>query len=301
VTTSRNVSVRESREEDTLDELRVALELATEEELQQVTDILFCRRFNPIDYVSTPEPIDIKSRDRLAWLDAIEERFRYLGADGMTVLRGRTHFVTYRQVLIKVCHYLNISYSEKLSTIDIEAEVFLNLMGRAWKKLPATEKEALKLRVQQALVQSKFSQPLPLSIQKDPVKWLLKGGSVLAVNSVLKPILLKQFARQFAIHFAKYQMAKATVINGGMTAAAGFEGYVAAQTARQGMALSAARYTAVRSVFAVVGPILWAWFVADLGWRTIATNYARIIPTIFALAQIRLTRSEAWDECWELA
>jgi uncharacterized protein YaaW (UPF0174 family) len=48
-------------------------------------------------------------------------------------------------------------------------------------------------------------------------------------------------------------------------------------------------------VFAVLGPVMWGWFFADLGWRAIATNYGRIIPTIFALAQIRLTRAECWE------
>jgi uncharacterized protein YaaW (UPF0174 family) len=61
------------------------------------------------------------------------------------------------------------------------------------------------------------------------------------------------------------------------------------------MAISAARYTVVRSVFAVVGPALWAWFFADLGWRAISTNYGRIIPIIYALAQIRLTRAECFE------
>ncbi|MGB5769534.1 MAG: hypothetical protein WBM32_06640, partial [Crocosphaera sp.] len=61
------------------------------------------------------------------------------------------------------------------------------------------------------------------------------------------------------------------------------------------MALTAARYGAVRGVLAFVGPVLWGWFLADLGWRAIATNYGRIIPVIFALAQIRLTRTEYWE------
>jgi len=30
-----------------------------------------------------------------------------------------------------------------------------------------------------------------------------------------------------------------------------------------------------------------------LGWKAIATNYGRIIPIIFTLAQIRLTRGES--------
>lgn len=282
-----------------MDELRAALELATEEELQQLTAILFCRRFNPLDYVGTPEPIEVQSQDREAWLDKIEQRFRFLAADGLTVLRGRTHQVTYRQALIQVCRYLKIPYSHKLSTTDIEAEIFLNLLKRATKQLPASEQNALKQRIVRTLSESKLAQPLPLSVQRDPLGWLFKGGSALAVTSVLQPMLLKQIARQFAIHFATYQLAKEAVVSGGAAVATKVQSYMLVKSAQQGMALSAARYSVVRGVFAFLGPMLWAWFFTDLGWRAISTNYARIIPTIFALAQIRLTRSE---ECyWEPA
>jgi uncharacterized protein YaaW (UPF0174 family) len=278
-----------------LDELRSALELATEEELIQLTDILFRRRFNPLDYVQTPEPIEIQSRDRQAWLDALEERFRFLAADGMTVLKGRTGEFTYRQALIQVCHYLKIPYSKQLATTDLEAEIFLNLMGRAWKHLPPSEQKSLTVRVQRSLAQSNFSEPLPVQIQHNPMGILLKGGSALAVSSILKPIVLQQMARQFALHFARYQVAKDVIIQGSTAAAAQFQNYVALQTARRGMALNAARYGVTRSVFAFLGPALWGYFFADLGWRAIATNYGRIIPTIFALAQIRLTREQCWE------
>nr|WP_206755822.1 YaaW family protein [Trichocoleus sp. FACHB-40] len=280
-----------------LDELRAALELATEEELEHLTDILFRRKFNPLDYVQTPEPIDIQSQDRESWLDAIEDRFRFLAADGVTVLRGRTGEVTYRQALIQVCRYLKIPYSAELSTTDLEAEVFLNLMGRVWKQLPRQEQKAMTVKIQGSLANSELSDPLPVSLQHDPVGLLVKGGSALAVSSIVQPILLQQVARQFAIQFASYQVAKETVIQGGAVAAVQFQNYMALQTAKRGMAMSAARYGAMRSVFALVGPVMWGWFFADLGWRAIATNYGRIIPIIFALAQIRLTRSE----CWEMA
>lgn len=278
-----------------MDELRAALELATEEELIQLTDILFRRKFNPLDYVQTPDPIEIQSRDREAWLDALEERFRFLAADGLTVLRGRTGEFTYRQALIQVCHYLKIPYSKKLTTTELEEEIFLNLMGRAWKRLPASEKKSLTARVQRSLAQSNLSEPLPVHIQHDPVGLLLKGGSALAVSSILKPILLEQLARQFAIHFARYQVAKETIVQGGAAAAAQFQNYLTLQTAKRGMAMNAARYGTTRSVFALLGPVLWGYFFADLGWRAIATNYGRIIPTIFAVAQIRLTRAECWE------
>jgi uncharacterized protein YaaW (UPF0174 family) len=280
-----------------LDELRAALELASEDELQDLTAILFSRKFNPLDYVQTPEPIEVQSQDRQAWLDALEGRFRFLAADGVTVLRGRTNQVTYRQALVQVCKYLKIHYSSELATVDLEAEVFLHLLGQVWKKLPEKEKQKLTLRVQRHLAKSELKEPLPLSLQRDPLGLLFKGGSALAVTSVVQPLLLKQIARQFAMHFATYQVAKQAAIKGTEVATTQFQSYVALQMARRGMAVNAARYGAVRSVFAMLGPVMWGWFFADLGWRAIATNYGRIIPTIFALAQIRLTRTE----CWELA
>ncbi|MFB2771742.1 YaaW family protein [Pelatocladus sp. BLCC-F211] len=280
-----------------MDELRAVLELATEDELQDLTAIMFSRKFNPLDYIQTPEPIEIQSQGREAWLDALEERFRFLAADGVTVLRGRTNQVTYRQALIQVCKYLKIPYSDDLSTIDLEAEVFLHLLGRVWKKLPEKDKQKLTAKVQHQLAKSQLNEPLPLSLQRDPLGLLFKGGSALAVTSVIQPLLLKQIARQFAMHFATYQVTKQAALGGGGAATVQFQNYVTLQMAKRGMAVNAARYGTVRSVFAFVGPMMWAWFFADLGWRTIAVNYGRIIPTIFALAQIRLTRME----CWELA
>jgi uncharacterized protein YaaW (UPF0174 family) len=280
-----------------LDELRAVLELATEEELQDLTAILFSRKFNPLDYVHTPEPIVVQSQDRQAWLNAIENRFRFLAADGITVLRGRTDQVTYRQALIQVCKYLKIPYYDDLATVDLEAEVFLHLLGKVWKKLPKQEQQKIATKIQRQLLSSEEQKPLPLSLQKDPLGLIFKGGSALAVTSVIQPYVLQQIARQFAIHLATYQVAKEAAITGTQVASKQFQSYVTAQMARRGMTVSAARYSAVRSVFAVVGPMMWAWFFADLGWRAIATNYGRIIPTIFTLAQIRLTRAE----CWELA
>ncbi|UKO96422.1 YaaW family protein [Nostoc sp. UHCC 0870] len=278
-----------------MDELRAALELATEDELQDLTAILFSRKFNPLDYVQTPEPIEVQSQNHQAWLDSLESRFRFLAADGMTVLRGQTDQMTYRQALIQVCKYLKIPYSQDLTTIDLEAEVFLYLLGQVWKKLPENEKQKLTFQLQNQMVKSELTEPLPPLLQHDPLSLLFKGGSALAVTSIVKPLLLQQIARQFALHFATYEVAKNAVVAGSQAATTQFQSYVTLQMARRGMTLSAARYTAVRGIFAVVGPMMWAWFFADLGWRMITTNYGRIIPTVFALAQIRLTRSESWE------
>jgi uncharacterized protein YaaW (UPF0174 family) len=277
-----------------VDEFRAALELATEEELCELTEILFRPKFNPLDYVSTPAPIDVQSQDRETWLDAIDDRFRFLAADGMTVLRGRSQEVTYRDVLIQVCRYLKLPYSRSMSTMDLEAEIFLTLLNRTWKKLPKSEQNALSRQVQRSLSESSLANDLPLALQKDPMALVVKGGSALAVNSVLQPLLLQHITRQFALHFAQYQVAQHTIAQGSIATAAQIQGQASMYLARRGMAMATARYSATRAAFACVGSALWLWFLADLGWRAIATNYGRVIPTIFALAQIRLTRSECY-------
>ena len=275
-----------------MDELKTALQLASPEELQQITQILFERRFNPLDYWQTPQPLEIQSQNWHNWIDSLDKRFRYLAADGMTVLRGNSQQLSYREILMQVCLYLKISYSQQMKTTDIEAEIFLSLVGKAWNKLPKTEKSSLRVKINQSLTQSDPPEPLPINLQQDPVKVLLQGSSIVVVSSILKPWLLKHIAKQFALHFAKYQAAKTALIKGGTATALTLQSKLVMQGAKRGMAITAARYGAVRTVFGLIGPVMWGWFMADLGWKTISTNYSRIVPTIFTLAQIRLTRGE---------
>ncbi|NET33747.1 MAG: hypothetical protein F6K19_17285 [Cyanothece sp. SIO1E1] len=280
------------------DELRAALELATEDELQALTGIMFSRRFNPLDYLYTPDPADVQSQDYVSWLDILEDRFRFLAADGFTTLRRRTKQVTYRQVLIQVCDHLKVPYAQSFCTTELEAEVFLHLLERDWHRMSKTEKKVLQGRVQSSLGQFQLTQKLPVSVQQDPLGLVLKGGSAFAVSSVLRPWLLHHIARQFAMHVATYQVAKQTLIRGGIAVATQLQHRTALHMAARGMAINSARYSAVRGIFACLGPTLWTWFLADLGWRTIATNYGRVIPVVFALAQIRLTRTECLEPAW---
>jgi uncharacterized protein YaaW (UPF0174 family) len=278
-----------------VDELRTALELATDEELQDLTEILFRPKFNPLDYLRLSDPLDIQSQDREGWLDSLEERFRYLAADGLTVISRKTKNLSYRQVLIQVCRHLRFPYKASMSTVDLEAEVFLGLLGRAWKQLPRAEKEEFTIQLKYSLTKSQLLPQLPLLVQQDPMSLVVKGSTAIAVTSVVRPLLMQIIARQFAVYVARYQVAQAAALSGAI--ATQLHNALAIQTAQQGMALNAARYATMRGVFACLGPALWMCFFADLGWRAVSTNYGRIIPTIYALAQIRLTRAE----CFELA
>lgn len=273
-----------------MDELTTALELATEEELQQITQILFQPRFNPLDYWQTPQPLEVQSQDWAAWINSVDLRFRYLAADGVTVLRGNTDELSYRRILIQVCLFLKIPYSQKMSTTDIEAEVFLRLVEKTWDKLPKKEKYSLKGKIIRSVSLSKPPEPLPLVMQNDPLKMLLKGTSIVAISSVLKSWLLKHIAKQLTLHLATYQVAKTALIKGGTATAIGLQSKFAMQAAKESIKVTAARYGATRAVFGFISPLIWGWFFADLGWKAIATNYPRIVPIIFTLAQIRLTR-----------
>ena len=121
-----------------MDELRAALELATDDELSGLTDLLFSPKFNPLDYLQQPEVLALRAGDRSRWLDELEQRFRFLAADGLTVLQRKTDRLSYRMILIQVCRYLKLPYSSALSTMDLEAEIFLVLVQRSGLKLPKT-------------------------------------------------------------------------------------------------------------------------------------------------------------------
>jgi uncharacterized protein YaaW (UPF0174 family) len=284
-------------EEKVLDELRSALELATEDELTQLTQILFCRKFNPLDYLQTPLPVEVQSLNRPLWESSLEERFRYLAADGLTVLRGKAKQFSYRDTLIRVCQFLKVPYAQQMTTLDLETDIFLHLVNQAWQKLPPAEQNNLTRKIQQSLINSPLPEPLPLQIQHNPVNVILKGSGAIAVSSVLRPLLLGRILQQVTVHIAQYQVAKSLLVKGGLNAASQLQNQLALQTAKQGVLMGTARYGAVRTIFSVLGPALWGLFLADLGWRAIATNYGRIIPVIFTLAQIRLTR----ETCWQLA
>lgn len=264
-----------------MNELRAALELATEEELIDLTEILFRKKFNPLDYLQGLDPDLVMDSDRTRWIDSLEERFRYLAADGLTVLRGKTQTISYRQVLIRVCRYLKLPFSPSLTTSDIEAEIFLGLMQRNWSQIPRRDQELLLKRLMRSLAKDP-SQPLPLSSSLDSLRLILEGGSAIAVSSVARALILKQVSQQIAFYWGTMQVAG--------KAASFLPKQLVAQLSRRGVGAGLARYGMARSAFAALGCALWAGFFVDLGWRSISTNYGRIIPIIFTLAQIRLTR-----------
>jgi uncharacterized protein YaaW (UPF0174 family) len=275
-----------------VDGLRAALQLTNAEEQQDIADILFRPRFNPLDYLSRSNPNWVWEQHPEDCLDAIEDRFRFLAADGLTVIQGRTHGVHYGDILLQVCRHLKIPHDPSFTIEDLEVEIYLHILQRTWQKLPQDDRLVLQDKITAALGNSLTR--TQVAALKDPLRLIFEGGGALAVTSVIRPWVLKTIAQQVAVQFARYQLAQEGLRQGGAWALR-LQGQLAAQSASRGLMVTAARYSAVRTVFAVVTPALWTWFIADLGWRTIATNYGRIIPVIFILAQTRLLRDSTYS------
>lgn len=289
-----------------MDDLRESLLLATEDERHALVELLFRPKFNPLDYVNTAPPEQVKCLPWEAQLDAIEARFRFLAADGVTVICGDSQQLSYRDILFQASDYLKLDLVplagpwglSELTNGELEAEIFLHLIHRTWKKLPAGEQAELLRAIQKSLrPASHQGHPLANTLKRDSLRLILEGGSAVAVSAVLRPLILKQLAQQFARHLARRQLAQLALKQGG-SAIAKLQSYAMAKLAGRGMAASAARYGAARTALGFLGPALWAWFAADLGWRTISTNYGRVIPAIYLLAQIRLSRAEELEPAY---
>lgn len=290
----------ETQQAKRVDELRSGLELATDDELHAIAQLLFQPKFNPLDYLYTPQPLDISKRDRLDQIALLERRFRYLAADGLTVLQNRTQQVSYRQALLQVCRHLKMRRYESLPTAELESEVFLVLLEKTWQQLPQREQQRVTQDLHSAIVNTAEFEHLPDTLQKNPLALFAKGSGALAMSALVRPWLLKQIAKQFALHLARYQIAKQTLVKGGLSAAAQVQSRAAAHMAARGMVTTSARYGVTRGLLSFLGPALWTWFLADLGWRAVATNYTRVIPVVFAIAQIRLTRTH-YEPTYNLA
>ncbi|MEO0866851.1 MAG: hypothetical protein AAFY17_00100 [Cyanobacteria bacterium J06642_11] len=272
-----------------VDELRAGLELATQNELASLAEILFRPKFNPLDYWCVPSPQTVLACDRAARIEQIETRVRFLAADGLTVLQQNTQHLSYRQILLKLAKHLKLDVPQRLTTLDLEAEIFLQLLEKTWHRLSPGEQRQMERRLTSELAQTEEFQQLSPKLQQQPISLFLKGGGALAVSSLVRPWLLGQIAKQFALQLARYQVAQQS-LRGAATLGAQIQGRAALNLASRGMALNTVRYGAMRSVFACLGPALWTWFLVDLGWRAIASNYTRVLPVVLTVAQIRLTR-----------
>lgn len=276
-------------------ELRSVLELATDSELYELEDILFGPSyFSPllksitnrseVDYAMIDK--DLEERDN--FIASLESRFLFLAADARSTLRGWRP--SYKNVLLAVRKELNIPCSNKLSTEDLEAEIFLHLL----QEYSSEEFEAslgsisnneggLEVGLSGWKVQA-------LSAIKEFRSVILKGSGIITLAKIYQ-LLTKRLSGKLFVEAANYQIKKEFIKKGGQLAAINLESRAALLAAKQGLTGAASRYLGFRSMMTLLGPMLWGTFLADVVIQMLGTDYARILRAIYAFAQIRITRA----------
>uniref|UniRef100_A0A5B6ZAE0 Uncharacterized protein n=2 Tax=Davidia involucrata TaxID=16924 RepID=A0A5B6ZAE0_DAVIN len=285
-------------------ELRSVLELATDTELYEIERILFGPSyFSPllksitkqadVDYLMINE--DPEERD--AFIEILESRFLFLAADARSTLRGWRP--SYRNVLLGVRKKLNIPCSSKLSTEDLEVEIFLHLLQdysseesgtfpSSWASSKTSNSHgSLELGLSQWKVQAVSA----LRVGAEELRSIiLKGGGMFTLGKMYY-LLARRLSGKMFLEAANYQIKKEVIRKGGHLAAIKLESRAALLAAKQGVVGAASRYLGLRSMMALLGPVLWGTFLADVVIQMLGTDYARILRAIYAFAQIRITHT----------
>ncbi|KAK0587652.1 hypothetical protein LWI29_026434 [Acer saccharum] len=285
-------------------ELRIVLELATDSELYELERILFGPSyFSPllksitnradVDYVMIEEDLE----ERELFIATLESRFLFLAADARSTLRGWRP--SYRNVLLAVRKKLNIPCSSKLSTEDLEVEIFLHLLREyaseesgifpgLWESSEASNNESnLELGLSQWKVQGFAALKVGAAQLKS---MMLKGGGIYTLAKVYQ-LLARSLSGKVFLEAANYQIKKEVLSKGGQLAAINLESRAALLAAKQGFAGAATKYLGFRSLVTLLGPMLWGTLLADVVIQMLGTDYARVLRAIYAFAQIRITRT----------
>ncbi|CAI9757311.1 unnamed protein product [Fraxinus pennsylvanica] len=237
---------------------------------------------------------DLDKREH--FISTLESRFLYLAADAKSTLRGWRP--SYRNVLLEVRKKLKIPCSAKLSTEDLEVEIFLHLL-QEYSSEPGNFQSSMG-----SSTSSEWGDNLELGLSRWKVQsvaavrfgaaelrsTILKGGGMLAFEKFFAWMEGSLSGKMFS-EAAKYQMKREVVSKGGQLAAISLETQAALLAAKQGLKVAATRYLGLRSVAQLLGPMMWGTLLADVVIQMLGTDYARILRAVYAFAQIRIYRS----------
>ncbi|KAH9298468.1 hypothetical protein KI387_030150, partial [Taxus chinensis] len=248
-----------------------------------------------IAYNDCPQDALVQVGDREAreaLMEQLESRFLFLAADAKDTLSGRRP--SYRNVLLQVRKKLNVPCSTKLSTEDMEAEIFLHLLQEyssepkqqlhySWKRKNAPINSIDNQQQGPGQWQGYIIAAAKLGAE-ELLSVILKGGGAMTISK-LQDVLAKSLSRKMVVEAAKCQLAKDMMKKGGQAVATKLEMHVACLAARQGFSGAASRYIAFQSMTMFLGPLLWGTFLADIVIRASGTDYARVVRAIYAFAQ----------------
>ncbi|DBA73736.1 TPA: hypothetical protein ACH3X2_009712 [Trebouxia sp. C0005] len=279
-------------------DLWTVLDLASDEELEGVHDILFgTSLLSPLikSLLTQREPAALKHRGRAAVMHRIEQRMRFLAADSASTLRGQ--YPSYRELLLRLCYKLEIKCPSTLITEDLETEVLMHILEQQEQSAsPAALQKASQSSKRPAekepnilgRVFDRLGVQLKLSAQ-DMVPTAAKLGSAATMSS-FRGTALKQLGTQVLAQHARYEAALAVVCKTGAT----YQKRAALQAAQQGFTSAAAKYSTARGILSFLGPAMWVWLGMDLALKAIGPDYARVVKAVSCLAQIRLLHTHGF-------
>lgn len=190
-------------------ELRAVLEVATNSELFDIHTILFGPSYlSPLlksitkgaEFDGFMIEQDFEERDH--FVQVLESRFLYLAADARSTLRGWRP--SYRNVLLDVRKELKVPCSTKLSTEDLEGEIFIHLLGEC----SGDQDTAAAIRVGTAELCSV----------------ILKGGQLLSLLKISE-LVTTRLSRTLLLEAAKHKLDSDVVKKGVTGAASKFIGF----------------------------------------------------------------------------
>jgi uncharacterized protein YaaW (UPF0174 family) len=303
------------------------LELASDDELEEVYDLLHAPSlFSPLlkstvlsnAASSTRRRTPLPSLSRLQRITLIDRSFRFLAANASETIRGK--LPSYREALLGIRDQLKIQCDPTLMTTDLEAEIFIHLVdqysesGNGDDRLLSdagdgisqgyhhhrgkrnsngsssggnkysSSKKNKKKKNSRALLDTLKAAIAPLKYgASDILPAAAKFGGTIAFTQV-GLTTARELGREVVMKRLQYQAATRMAAKMG---------------AQRGLTAAAARYTAMRTFLSAVGPIMWVSTALDIAVMSIGSDYGRVARVVFALAQVRLTRTGGWTEVKE--
>lgn len=257
------------------------LELATDEELEALNDILFgLSILSPViksvdsSDASPSLPLTKGAQDRRFRVKKLERRFRYLAADALGTLRGR--WPSYRESLLNMRSHLGVACSSKLATPDLEAEIFYHLVESHYGNV---DERSLGNTTSEGHENSNTSVKASSAASSGGIERSVKTVFESLENGVIG-----------SLRFGASDLLPAISKVGITVAMTRLWGSSALKVA----AVKASSAALARSMLSLVGSTLWISTALDLARISIGTDHGRIVRAVFLLAQIRLIRTSGW-------
>lgn len=192
------------------------------------------------------------------YVDEIAAEIQKFGGNTLANIARGGKGVLHHEIVCDVANKLKVNFNEKRPTEDIEVQIMLKILEKAWEKMTDEEKRALL-----GEVSDKYkSGPLPTSFPLAALQAYITVGGGFHVVRTLAMIIAGEFAKIFIAKGARWQFMKVAVTHSS------------------------------KALSALSGPIGWAitgiWTMVDVS----GPAYRVTIPCVLHIAMLRQVKKE---------